>query len=76
MVYVESPAVSVGPDDDASNPTVGYGIDVFAGDRAGPKVNSAVKVVVAQLGKLPRNREHSVQGLMDDLALCPKGQKD
>jgi hypothetical protein len=33
-------------------------------------------VVVAQLGKLPRNREHSVQGLMDDLALCPKGQKD
>jgi hypothetical protein len=35
-----------------------------------------VKVVVAQLGKLPRNREHSVQGLMDDLALCPKGQKD
>jgi hypothetical protein len=36
MVYVESPAIAVGSDDDASNPTVGYGIDVFAGYGAGP----------------------------------------
>ena len=52
MVDVKRPAVAVRANDNAAHPTVRHSVHGFAGDSAGPKVDSAVKVVVAQLREL------------------------
>lgn len=71
MVEVQRPPVAVGAHDNSAHPSIGHCIYGLASDSARPKVDPAVKVVVAQFRELAGHGKRPVQGLVHN-ELAPK----